>query len=99
MSKPILPSAPLLTHEGLEAFLSERFRHTSEKLSDIPHPSLLKDATKAAKRIADAIRKGEKIALVGDYDVDGVTSTALVKRFFSLIDYPLQVTIPNPSPK
>ncbi|MFA6144486.1 MAG: single-stranded-DNA-specific exonuclease RecJ [Sulfurimonas sp.] len=95
MSKPILPSAPLLTHQGLEAFLSERFCHTSEKLSDIPHPSLLKDATKAAKRLAGAIRNGERIALVGDYDVDGVTSTALVKRFFRLIDYPLQATIPN----
>lgn len=95
MNKTILHSAPLLTHQGLEAFLGERFHHVSEKLSDIPHPSLLKDATKAAKRLADAIRNGEKIALVGDYDVDGVTSTALVKRFFTLIDYPLQATIPN----
>ncbi|MDO9207770.1 MAG: single-stranded-DNA-specific exonuclease RecJ [Sulfuricurvum sp.] len=95
MSKPTLPRAPLLTHQGLEAFLRERFHHESEKLSDIPHPSLLKDAAKGAKRIADAIRNGEKIALVGDYDVDGVTSTAIVKRFFSLINYPLLATIPN----
>lgn len=95
MSKSILPDIPLLTQQGLEDFLTKRFTLQSEKLSDIPHPSLLKDALKGAKRISDAIRKGEKIALVGDYDVDGVTSTAIVKRFFHLIGYPLIATIPN----
>ena len=95
MNKISLPDAPLLTHQGLEDFLSKRFALQSEKLSDIPHPSLLKDAIKGAKRIADAVRNGEKIAVVGDYDVDGVTSTAIVKRFFHLIDYPLITTIPN----
>jgi single-stranded-DNA-specific exonuclease len=95
LSKPILLEVPQLSHESLTALLSERFNAQSEKLSDIPHPSRLKDALKAAKRIADAIRNGEKIALVGDYDVDGVTSTAIVKRFFDLIPYPLVATIPN----
>lgn len=95
MTKPILFNAPLLDAYELEALLSERFVHTSEKLSDIPHPSLLKDGVKAAQRISDAIRNQETIALVGDYDVDGVTSTAMVQRFFHLIHYPLLVTIPN----
>lgn len=95
MSKPILLEVPHLTHENLHALLLGRINTQSEKLSDIPHPSQLKDALRAAKRIADAIRKGEKIALVGDYDVDGVTSTAIVKRFFDLIPYPLVATIPN----
>jgi single-stranded-DNA-specific exonuclease len=84
-----------LTHQELERLLGRRFAHHNEKLSDIPHPSQLKDALKGAKRMADAIRAGEKIAVVGDYDVDGVTSTAIVKRFFSLISYPLLATIPN----
>ena len=95
MSKPTLLEVPHLSHENLSALLGSRISTQSEKLSDIPHPSQLKDALKAAKRIADAIRKGEKIALVGDYDVDGVTSTAIVKRFFDLIPYPLVATIPN----
>lgn len=90
-----MPDAPLLDSKSLEAFLSERFHLKSEKLADIPHPRELKDAIKAAKRIAAAIKNKEKIALVGDYDVDGVTSTAIVKRFFQLIDYPLTATIPN----
>jgi single-stranded-DNA-specific exonuclease len=92
---PTLPEVPLLTHSALGDFLTRRFEAQSEKLSDIPHPNLLKDAQKGARRLADAIRSGERIALVGDYDVDGVTSTAIVKRFFDLIPYPLITTIPN----
>ncbi|MDD5053225.1 MAG: single-stranded-DNA-specific exonuclease RecJ [Sulfuricurvum sp.] len=91
----ILPEVPLLDHNTLGSFLARRFEAQSEKLSDIPHPKELKDATKAAKRLAHAIHNGERIALVGDYDVDGVTSTAIVKRFFDLIPYPLITTIPN----
>lgn len=90
-----LPEVPLLDHSALEFFLSERLKNLSEKLSDIPHPSLLKDADKAAKKLAEAIRNGKKVALVGDYDVDGVTSTAIVKHFFAQIPYPLLATIPN----
>lgn len=92
---PILPEVPLLDHTSLGSFLARRFEAQSEKLSEIPHPSLLKDAQKGAERLARAILRGEKIALVGDYDVDGVTSTAIVKRFFDLIPYPLITTIPN----
>jgi single-stranded-DNA-specific exonuclease len=92
---PILPEIPLLDHTSLGNFLARRFEAQSEKLSDIPHPILLKDAKKGAERLARAIHNGEKIALVGDYDVDGVTSTAIVKRFFDLIPYPLITTIPN----
>jgi len=91
----ILPEVPLLDHSALGNFLARRFEAQSEKLSDIPHPSLLKDAQKGVERLTRAIRNGERIALVGDYDVDGVTSTAIVKRFFDLIPYPLITTIPN----
>jgi single-stranded-DNA-specific exonuclease len=90
-----LPEIPLLDYSTLGSFLARRFEAQSEKLSDIPHPKELKDAQKGAERLALAIRRGERIALVGDYDVDGVTSTALVKRFFDLIPYPLITEIPN----
>jgi single-stranded-DNA-specific exonuclease len=95
MQTRILPEVPLLDHTTLESFLAQRFEAQSEKLSDIPHPHHLKDAKNGAQRLARAIRSGERIALVGDYDVDGVTSTAIVKRFFDLIPYPLITTIPN----
>lgn len=46
----------------------------------MPDPSTLTDMDKAAGRIADALEKGEPIAILGDYDVDGATSTALLTR-------------------
>ena len=50
-------------------------------LSDLPDPFLMKDAKVAALRIAQAIRCREKISLFGDYDVDGITATALLLLF------------------
>lgn len=92
---PKAPDVPLLDKTSLEKLLAERFGSGFDKLSDIPDPSLLTDADKAAERIALAVRSGERIALVGDYDVDGVTATALTTLFFRQIPYPLTVTIPN----
>jgi single-stranded-DNA-specific exonuclease len=50
-------------------------------LSDLPDPFLMKDAKVAALRILQAIRRREKISLFGDYDVDGITATALLLLF------------------
>jgi len=89
------PEVPRLDKEGLRRLLSRRFEGERSRLGDIPAPELLKDATKAVRRIAEAIRSGQRITLVGDYDVDGVTSTALTTLFFRQIPYPLDVVIPN----
>jgi single-stranded-DNA-specific exonuclease len=75
--------------------LSSRFPNQEKKLSNIPNPALLQDAEASAKRIALAIRNQEKITLVGDYDVDGVSSCAIMVDFFRQIPYPLDVVIPN----
>ncbi len=84
-----------ISFEQIEATLFSRFEGKFHKLSDIPDPALLKDATKAAQRIALAIQSGQNITVVGDYDVDGVTSTTIMKDFFRLINYPLTTIIPN----
>jgi len=89
------PKVPLLDKAGVEQLLQQRFGNGYERLSDIPSPSLLKDAEKAAARIAEAVHKQQRITLVGDYDVDGVTSTALTALFFRQIPYPLEIIIPN----
>jgi single-stranded-DNA-specific exonuclease len=47
----------------------------------LPDPSTLQDMDKGAARIAAAIRKGEPVAVFGDYDVDGACSAALMQRF------------------
>ena len=46
----------------------------------MPDPNILTDMERAAARIADAIQHSEEIAIIGDYDVDGATSTALMVR-------------------
>jgi single-stranded-DNA-specific exonuclease len=89
------PKVPKLDLEALKRRLDERFCDGFSKLSDIPDPSLLLNAPKAAKRIADAVRNNERITLVGDYDVDGVTATSLTTLFFRELGYPLDVIIPN----
>lgn len=50
---------------------------------------------KATERIVRAIRNNEKITVIGDYDVDGVTSTTLMRLFFEEIGYPVSWIIPN----
>ena len=45
---------------------------------NLPDPSVLKDMDKAASRIKKALEDGEKIAIFGDYDVDGATSAAIL---------------------
>jgi hypothetical protein len=44
----------------------------------MPDPYTLTDCEKAAKRIADAIDRGEQVAIFGDYDVDGASLGALL---------------------
>jgi single-stranded-DNA-specific exonuclease len=48
-----------------------------------PDPSTLADADKAASRICRAVLAGERIAIFGDYDVDGACSAALLFRFLA----------------
>jgi single-stranded-DNA-specific exonuclease len=61
----------------------------------MPDPSSLMDMDKAARRIADAIMKGEKVAVFGDYDVDGATSSAVLQRFFRAVGSDLRIYIPD----
>jgi single-stranded-DNA-specific exonuclease len=54
-------------------------RHRDPKIRDfLPDPSCFRDMDKGARRLADAIEKGETVAIFGDYDVDGATSAALL---------------------
>jgi single-stranded-DNA-specific exonuclease len=61
--------------EAVEAFLDPTIKRS------MPDPDVLTAMPAAAARIADAIQRGETIAIFGDYDVDGATSAALLARF------------------
>jgi single-stranded-DNA-specific exonuclease len=69
------------------------FQPTLRKL--LPDPFRFKDMGRAVDRLRAAIEGGEAIAVFGDYDVDGATSSALLKRFLAAAGVPLRVYIPD----
>ena len=75
--------------EAAPAFLEPRLKQA------MPDPSVLRDMDLAAGRIADAVEADEQVAVFGDYDVDGATSSALLTRFFRALGRSLRVYIPD----
>jgi len=61
--------------DAVEAFLDPSIRRL------MPDPHVVTGMETAAARIAEAVVRGERIAVFGDYDVDGATSAALFARF------------------
>ena len=58
-------------------------------------PKLLPGVTEGAKRVIEAVEKGETILIHGDYDVDGVTGTAILVRALRLLGGRVEWHIPN----
>ena len=62
---------------------------------DFHDPFLMPDMEKAVKRILEAMSKKEKIVIYGDYDVDGITSITVLKKFFADRGISVDSYIPN----
>ena len=85
-----------LNKEKIRLLLSQRFKDDERKsLSELPSPFSFKDMQKAVDRIKDAIKKRQKITIVGDYDVDGVVSSVIVSEFFDDLGVEYDLIIPN----
>ncbi len=81
---------------GRGVALEEAESHLNPTLRRLmPNPSQLKDMDRAVARLVAAIEGQETIAVFGDYDVDGATSAALLKRFLAAIGVPLRVYVPD----
>ncbi|WP_276352777.1 single-stranded-DNA-specific exonuclease RecJ [Cohnella caldifontis] len=65
--------------------------------TDLADPLLMKGMPEAAERIRRAIADGERIRVYGDYDADGVTSTALMTRLLSELGALFDTYIPHRS--
>lgn len=80
----VLLARGYVTAEQAKSYLEPR-------LSDLHEPTLLPGVPEAAERIVDAVKNGRRITIYGDYDVDGVTSTALLWHCLKLssanVDY------------
>ena len=63
--------------------------------ADFYDPYLLPDMEKAVLRMIKAIKKREKVMIYGDYDVDGITSISVLKKFLEERDLEVGFHIPN----
>ncbi len=71
------------------AFLDPNLR------SLMPDPDTLTDCRRLSQRLAEAIVRREKVAIFGDYDVDGAASSALLSRFLAHFGIDAEIYIPD----
>ncbi|HSR52980.1 MAG TPA: single-stranded-DNA-specific exonuclease RecJ [Acidobacteriota bacterium] len=64
------------------------------RLEDLHDPFLMQDMGKAVERIEQAVRENEKILIYGDYDVDGITSTVVLRRALEMLGGQVDFHIP-----
>jgi len=89
---PIL--AQLLHQRNLDDLDAAR-RFLQPSLNDLAEPSSLPGATAAADRICRAVRDHEKIVIYGDYDVDGLTATAILWHCLKLAGAEADFYVPH----
>ncbi len=87
-------AAQLLVNRGIKTATEAR-SYLYPTLDELHSPFKLADMDKAVERIHQAIARGEKICVYGDYDVDGTTATALLLNTFRQMDVPVDYYIPN----
>ena len=89
---PVL--ARLLALRGIS--LAQAADYLAPKLKNLlPDPHVLKDMDIAVARVAAALAAGERIAVFGDYDVDGSTSAALLSDFLTALGAAPRIYIPD----
>ena len=89
-----LVAARVMAGRGVAIDQAPEYLNPSIK-SLMPDPNVLIDMDKAVERIVKAARAGEKIAIFGDYDVDGATSTSLLVNYFKSINIKVVYYIPD----
>ena len=71
-------------------------RFLNPKLRDeLPDPSTLADMDSAVRLVLQAMAENKEIAIYGDYDVDGITSVALLKSYFDKMNVPNRTYLPD----
>ena len=86
--------ARLLTARGVTPANAGSYLNPTLK-QFLPEPLTLKDMDKAVARVRRAVERGEKIAVFGDYDVDGSTSAAILKGYLASLGAPPRIYIPD----
>lgn len=87
-------TAAVLAHRGI-CSEEEGRRFLEPSSDDLIDPFLLPDMDRAVERIEKAIRNQERVVIYGDYDVDGMTATALYWEWFHRRGCPVGYYIPH----
>lgn len=90
-----LPIAQTLMARGFTTVEQIRDFLFSSFEKDVPHASQMKDADLAVERLIRAIKAGEKILIAGDYDVDGITSSAMMMLCLGQLGAQVNFFLPN----
>ncbi|MFQ5528050.1 MAG: single-stranded-DNA-specific exonuclease RecJ [Thermoanaerobaculia bacterium] len=69
--------------------------YLSPSVADLHDPGLLSDLPEAVERLLTSRERGETVAIVGDYDVDGVTATAMLLAVFGATGLSAQSILPH----
>lgn len=86
--------AQVLHNRGLDDPVVSR-QFLDPKLTDLHDPELLNGAVEAAERIARAVSEGKKIVIYGDYDVDGITGTAILHAILRMVGANVDFYVPH----
>jgi single-stranded-DNA-specific exonuclease len=89
-----LAVATALMNRGISS-PDEAAAFLNPSLAHIRSPFLMKDVDRAVERILQAIRRGEKVLIFGDYDIDGITATATLFEFLAYLEADVHHYIPN----
>lgn len=87
-------TARLLVNRGVTTTPEAR-RFLEPSFSDLHDPFLMKDMDRVVSRLLGAVDRGENILIYGDYDVDGITSTAVLKRALEMLGGKVGYYIPR----
>ena len=87
-------AAVFMCTRGITKF-EDAIDYITDKPSDIYDPMLLEDMDKAVARIELALERHEKIVIFGDYDVDGMTASALLKSYLKTRNTDCEIYIPG----
>jgi len=89
ITKKILENRGLAAPEDVSVFMNPDIKR------DLHDPFIMKDMDKAVKRIFKAIKSEEKIIIFGDYDVDGISGTAILYNTLEYLGAKVSYRLPH----
>ena len=86
--------APILARRGVSSAAAAR-QFLEPSAEDLHDPLLLHGMERAVTRLVEACSGGERVAVVGDYDVDGVSASALLVAVLRVLDVDVRSILPH----